>query len=183
MMNIKKSIRLRIGKLAHFVRKCEDEYSLFEACRKSGCNFFFVEQGAGGLTIGNAQNLQMDVTSHFKSGACIECQGGVKIGRYFHTGRGLTIFSSNHKYNNDNYIPYDNVDELRPVIIEDFVWCGANVTIMPGVTIGEGAVIGGGSVVAKNIPQYAVAVGNPAKVVKYRDIVKFEELKAAGKFA
>ena len=108
--------------------------------------------------------------------------GGVKIGKYFHTGRGLTIFSSNHKYNNDNYIPYDNIDELKPVTIEDFVWCGANVTIMPGVTIGEGAVIGGGSVVVKDIPKYAVAVGNPAKVVKYRDIEKFEKLKAEGRF-
>ena len=181
-MNIKKSIRLRIGKLSQFLRRCEDEYSLFEARRKSGCNFFFVNQGTGGLTVGNAQNLQMDATSHFKSGACIECQGGVRIGRYFHTGRGLTIFSSNHKYNGGHSIPYDDESELKPVIIEDFVWCGANVTIMPGVTIGEGAVIGGGSVVAKDIPKYAVAVGNPAKIVKYRDIEQFESLKAQGKF-
>ena len=72
-MNIKKSVRLRIGKLAQFVRRCEDEYSLFEARPKSGCNFFFVDQEAGGLTVGDAQNLQMDFASHFKSGACIEC--------------------------------------------------------------------------------------------------------------
>lgn len=181
-MNIKKSIRLRIGKLAQYIRRCEDEYSLFEARRKSGCDFFFVDQGRGGLTVGNAHNLQMDSTSHFKSGAFIECQGGVRIGRYFHTGRGLTIFSSNHKYNGDHYIPYDNESELKPVIIEDFVWCGANVTIMPGVTIGEGAVIGGGSVVVKNIPKYAVAVGNPAKVVKYRNAEQFEKLKLKGCF-
>ena len=108
--------------------------------------------------------------------------GEVKIGRYFHTGRGLTIFSSNHNYEGDNYIPYDNDSILLPVVIEDFVWCGPNVTIMPGVTIGEGAVIGGGSVVAKDIPKYAVAVGNPAKVVKYRNIEKFEKMKAEGRF-
>ena len=62
------------------------------------------------------------------------------------------------------------------------MWCGANVTIMPRVTIGEGAVIRGGSVVVKDIPKYAVAVGNPAKVVKYRNIEQFESLKAQGKY-
>lgn len=54
------------------------------------------------------------------------------------------------------------------VIIGNDVWIGNNVTIMSGVTIGDGAVIGAHSVVAKNIPPYAIAVGNPARVVKYR---------------
>ena len=47
-------------------------------------------------------------------------------------------------------------------------WIGANVTIVPGVTIGEGAVIGAGSVVTHDVPPRAVAVGNPARVVKTR---------------
>ena len=54
------------------------------------------------------------------------------------------------------------------VIIGNDVWIGMHVTIMSGVIIGDGAVIGAHSVVAKNIPPYAIAVGNPAKVVKYR---------------
>ena len=179
---LKEKVKLLIGRFALFMRKCEDYYCVQTIKKQSGSDFYYVNQGTGGLTIGNPQNLQMDKTSHFKSGSFIECQGGVKIGRYFHTGRGLTIFSSNHLYNNDNFIPYDKKSELRSVQIEDFVWLGANVTIMPGVTIGEGAVIGGGSVVANDIPKYAVAVGNPAKVVKYRDIKKFEELKKQGRY-
>ena len=150
--------------------------------KKSRQQFFYVSQGTGGLTIGHPENLKMDSTSHFKSGTFIDCSGGITIGRYFHTGRGLTIFSSNHRYENENYIPYDKGSELSPVIIEDFVWCGANVTIMPGVTIGEGAVIGGGSVVAKDIPPYGVAVGNPARVVKYRNSETFKRLKSEGKY-
>ena len=47
---------------------------------------------------------------------------------------------------------------------------------MPGVTIGKGAVIGAGAVVAKDVPDYAVVVGNPAKIVKYRNKDIFEKL-------
>lgn len=56
------------------------------------------------------------------------------------------------------------------------VWIGRDATIMPGVTVGNGAVIGAKAVVAKDIPAYAIAVGNPAKVIKYRfnpETIKF----------
>ena len=48
------------------------------------------------------------------------------------------------------------------------VWIGRNATILPGVTIGDGAIIGAHAVVAGDVPAYAVAVGNPARVVRYR---------------
>ena len=56
-----------------------------------------------------------------------------------------------------------------PIEIGSDVWIGAGVKILKGVKIGDGAVIGAGSVVTKNIPPYAVAVGVPAKVIKYRE--------------
>lgn len=56
----------------------------------------------------------------------------------------------------------------RDIIVGDDVWIGANVTILKGVEIGNGAVIGAGAVVTKDIPEYSIAVGNPARVVKYR---------------
>ena len=51
----------------------------------------------------------------------------------------------------------------------DDVWIGTNSVVLPGVTIGKGAVIGAGTVVTKDIPEYAIAVGNPARVIKYRE--------------
>ncbi|WP_460634193.1 acyltransferase [Larkinella terrae] len=54
------------------------------------------------------------------------------------------------------------------IFIQDDVWIGSHAVIMPGVSIGKGAVIGAGSVVTKNIPAYAVAIGTPARIVKYR---------------
>lgn len=69
---------------------------------------------------------------------------------------------------NDNNYPESNHYQI---VIGNDVWIGAHATILGGVRIGNGAVIGAGAVVAKDVPPYAVVVGNPAKVVKYR----FEE--------
>lgn len=150
---------------------------------KYNTNIKFISQGEGGLIIaGDKNKFYIDQTSHLKSGTLIECAGGVTIGRYFHPGRGLTIFSSNHNYDSDKAIPYDETDVYRPVVIKDFVWCGANVTIVPGVTIGEGVVIGSGAVITKDVPDYAIVGGSPAKVIKYRDVEKFLKLKAESKF-
>lgn len=57
----------------------------------------------------------------------------------------------------------------RPVKIEDYVWIGGGVTILPGVTIGKRSVIGAGSVVCRSIPADCVAVGNPCRVIKTID--------------
>jgi virginiamycin A acetyltransferase len=54
------------------------------------------------------------------------------------------------------------------IIVENDVWIGAKATIMSGVKIGNGSVVGSGSVVTKDVPPYAIVVGNPAVVVKYR---------------
>ncbi|MFN8413205.1 MAG: acyltransferase [Anaerolineales bacterium] len=56
-----------------------------------------------------------------------------------------------------------------PVFIGDDVWLGGHVTITQGVKIGDGAVIGANAVVTRDIPPYAIAVGSPAKVLKYRE--------------
>ena len=151
--------------------------------KQSGQKITFIPQGSYKLSLmGDLSKFKIDPTSHLKSDAVIECTGGVIIGKYFHTGRGLTIFSTNHNYNSTKLIPYDATDILKPVIIKDFVWAGANVTIVPGVTIGEGVVIGAGAVVTKSIQDYAIVGGNPAEVIGYRDIEVFKTLQEEGKF-
>lgn len=146
--------------------------------KQSGQTINFVCQGNYSLNIiGDLRKFKIDKTSALKSDTVIECSGGVHIGKYFHTGRGLTIFSTNHNYESEKSIPYDKKVIVKPVIIEDFIWCGSNVTIVPGVTIGEGVVIGAGSVVTKDIPKYAIIGGNPAKILKFRNKETFERLK------
>jgi acetyltransferase-like isoleucine patch superfamily enzyme len=61
---------------------------------------------------------------------------------------------------------HQGVDKVQPVLIREGAWLGQNVVVCPGVTIGKGAVVGANSVVTTSIPDYCVAVGAPAKVIR-----------------
>jgi virginiamycin A acetyltransferase len=77
-------------------------------------------------------------------------------------------FYSTKKQNGFAFSKRDKLDERKPILIGNDVFIGANVTVLDGVQIGDGAVIGAGAVVSKNIPPYAIAVGSPIKIIKYR---------------
>jgi len=63
----------------------------------------------------------------------------------------------------------DSVTTTKGVVIEEDVWLGTGVIVLDGVRIHKGAVVGAGAAVNKDIPEYAVAIGVPAKVVKFRE--------------
>ncbi len=107
--------------------------------------------------------------------------GNVYIGNNFHSGFGCIVMTHNHNYEGEK-IPYDETIITGDVIIEDNVWFGINVTVLPGVTIGEGSIIQAGSVVVSNIPKCAIAGGHPSRVFKYRNIEHYERLKAEKRF-
>lgn len=111
----------------------------------------------------------------------IESSGGVKIGNYVHGATGVVIISSNHIYDSD-YIPFSYENKYLSVRIDDFVWIGEGVKILPGVTIGEGAIIGMGSVVTKDVEPMSIVGGNPARFIKYRDKEKFINNKKEKRF-
>lgn len=78
------------------------------------------------------------------------------------------MFYSTLKQNGVTLSSEDKVRETLPITIGNDVFIGANVTILDGVTIGDGAIIGAGAVVSKDIPSYAIAVGCPIKILRYR---------------
>ena len=84
-------------------------------------------------------------------------------------GEACHIYTRNHKTDRTD-IPMcrQGFDGYKPVVISDDVWIGARVTILPGAKIGTGVIIGSGAVVTGEIPDYAVAGGVPARVIKYR---------------
>ena len=60
----------------------------------------------------------------------------------------------------------------KKIIIEDDVWLGSRVIVLPGVTIGKGSIIGAGTVLTKSVPPYSIVAGNPGKIVRNRkDII------------
>lgn len=91
----------------------------------------------------------------------------VRIGNDVLFASHVIITSENHGTDPESAIPYmDQTLSSKPVAIGDGCWIGEKVCIMPGVTIGKKSIVGGGSVVTKSIPEYSIAVGNPAKVIK-----------------
>ena len=75
-------------------------------------------------------------------------------------------YSGNENDSHPDSIPHDRPLSSKPVVIEDNVWLGEFVSVLPGVTIGKGSIVGANSVVSKNLPPYVIAVGTPAKPIK-----------------
>lgn len=126
-----------------------------------------------------ASKIKLGNNVHIGKRAVIDGSGGVEIGNGVIIAPDVKIYSRTHNFNyNLKAIPFDNVMLCKKVFIDDYVWIGANVIILPGVSIGMGAVIGAGSVVSKDVPKGAVVVGNPAKIIKYRDIKQFDNILA-----
>ena len=78
------------------------------------------------------------------------------------------MFYSTRQQNGLSLTDKDKIEERKLITIGNDVFIGANVTILDGITIGDGAIIGAGAVVTKDIPDYAIAVGCPIKIIKYR---------------
>lgn len=93
--------------------------------------------------------------------------GKVIIGNDVHLGPNVSIPGSNHNIITNLPLSKSGAT-MKGTIIHDYVWVGSNVTILDGVTIGKGAVIAANTVVTKDVPEYAIVAGVPAKVIKYR---------------
>lgn len=95
--------------------------------------------------------------------------GRVIIGDDVMMGPQCWIYTQNHAFSSlDKPMREQGPQKERPVRIGNDVWIGGRVTILPGVNIGNGVIIGAGSVVTKDVEDYAVVGGNPAKILKYR---------------
>ena len=98
----------------------------------------------------------------------------VTIGNYLMMAEDVLFIGGGHDFSRLD-IPMGHQPALpkTPLIIEDDVWIGARAIILPGcMRIGKGVIVGAGSVVTKDVPDYAIVGGNPARVIKYRNSVK-----------
>ena len=145
------------GKVSKFLRAASAKGFI----RKCGKNVN-IEHGAvisSKLSIGDNSGVGID---------CI-CGGEVTIGNDVMMGPECVIISRNHAFA-DTEIPMrlQGYQDPKPCKIGNDVWIGRRVMIMPGVTIGNGVIIAAGAVVTKDVPDYAIVGGVPAKIIKKR---------------
>lgn len=113
-------------------------------------------------------NVQLGNYSYFAKNAQV---ANTTIGKFCSIGPNFCCGMGVHPTNGISTHPKfyrGEIVEHIPVSIGNDVFIGANVTVLDGVTVGDGAVIGAGSVVSKDIPPYAIAVGNPIEIKRYR---------------
>ncbi len=118
-------------------------------------------------------NLSIGDYTSVPKGSVFYCTGAsLTIGNKVIFGPHPTIITGDHRIDVIGKYIIDSHEKLPendvPVIIEDDVWTGANITILKGVTIGRGSVIAAGAVVNKSCPPYSIIGGVPAKVLKFR---------------
>ena len=131
----------------------------------------FVAKCGKGVNVERKANISTRIEIGDYSGIGVEANiyGRTIIGKDVMMGPWCVIYANNHIFSDtETPMRLQGMSEERPVTIQDDVWIGGRVTILPGITIGQGAVIGAGAVVTKDVPPYAVVAGNPAHIVKYR---------------
>lgn len=142
----KKSNFTKNTRLGHFVRLSSSQIGKYTRIN-SGCSLL-------NTTVGNFSSLAGNVQ--------------IGAGRHpLHFASTSQLFYNENSLNNHWAKPIKFTQNL-PINIGNDVWIGVHTLVMGGVTIGDGAVIGSRSVVTKDIPPYSIAVGVPAKVIKYR---------------
>lgn len=121
------------------------------------------------------ENLSIGDFTSVPKGSVFYCTGApLTIGKKVIFGPRPTIITGDHRidYMGKHLIDVKADEKLpdndQPVVIEDGVWCGANVTILKGVTIGRGSIVAAGSVVTNSCPPYSIIGGVPAKLIKMR---------------
>lgn len=121
------------------------------------------ENGIAKLSIGNGTSIgEMNN---------IRAAGGeICIGEKCILSQYITIVATNHLIEKNKYMIDQAWDTHKnKVVIGNDVWIGSHAQIMPGVTIGDGAIIAAGSTVTKDVEPYAIMVGSPAKILRYRE--------------
>ena len=124
---------------------------------------FLMSRGPIYLKSVDGGQLSIGDSVFFNHNCSITCAERITIGNHCMFANNLVIVDHDHQVNEEG-VTGSLIS--KPVIIEDHVWCGANVTITKGVHIGTGAVIAAGAVITKDVPAGALVGGVPARIIR-----------------
>lgn len=147
------------GRVGNFVRGLA--YGLLIKAEGS----LYVEPGTNIRGLGQ---LQCGKRVSLGRGTQLICRGGLTIGSHVMIAPGVRIITNGHVMDRTDQLMRDQGLYEKPVVIGDDVWIGANVVVLPGVRIGTGSVIAAGSIVTKDVPEYALMGGVPARLIRLR---------------
>lgn len=121
-----------------------------------------ITKAHGLVSAGNFKNIKIGSGVVFNPGVYIQARGSVEIGSNVVLSRNACIF--------DASLDIESLSEhiVKPVIIGDDCWIGANATIVPGIKLGSGIIVAAGSVVTKSFDDNVIIGGNPAIILKRR---------------
>ena len=108
------------------------------------------------------KNINIGENVFINSGCKMQDQGGIFIGNDVLIGHNACFLTLNHDFNAENRADM----HPEPIFIEDKVWIGSNVTVLPGGRIGEGSIVAAGAVVTKDVAPNTIVGGVPAKTIK-----------------
>ena len=98
----------------------------------------------------------------------VRIRSNIKIGNDVLLAPSVSLLSVNHTFTNIEIPIREQGENGGFIVIGDDVWIGTNAIVLPNIIIGNHVIVGAGTIVAKNIPDYAIVVGNPAKIIRYR---------------
>lgn len=119
-------------------------------------DFATINNGVGAVIIGDRTRIGL---------GCVLI-GPVTVGNDVMFAQNIVVSGLNHGYQEINMPPSLQPVETKPITIKDEVWIGANAVLTAGITVGKHAVIAAGSIVTKDVPDYSIAAGNPARILK-----------------
>jgi acetyltransferase-like isoleucine patch superfamily enzyme len=116
---------------------------------------------------GDGPALTIEDGTSIAGGCVLSAAASLRLGRKVLLARNVYVSDHIHSFSDPERAVLDQgIDRVEAVEIGDGAWLGQNVVVCPGVRIGRGAVVGANSVVREDVPEYAVAVGAPARVVR-----------------
>ena len=173
MSNLNEQDAIKASKLTQLVFRLNHTLPMSDEYKEI-MNQIFVDMGEGSYVAAPIQGTCFDQVKIGKrvfvnSNILLMARGGIVIEDDVQIAANVQLLTNNHD-------PYNrSILTCKPIYVRKGAWIGAGATVVPGIEIGKHAIVGAGSVVTKDVPDYAVVVGNPAKQIKTLDVNKFED--------
>ncbi len=170
---------LYYGFAAHLPPSYAPVGSLWKSLRYWLCHGLFASCGKGvNVETGAKFNSGSEIRIGDRSGIGINCvlNGPVAIGSDVMMGPEVHFYTTNHDFSRtDIPMRQQGFKDVRPITINDDVGIGTRVIFLPGVTVGKGAIVAAGAVVTKDVPEWGIVAGNPARFIRSRTDSELQE--------